>query len=66
LIDTYDQPVCPDVWALYSSAIDRLRPKPTLLERDANLPPLSQRLSEVGNAEFLLQKRSQNGDGSER
>lgn len=66
LIDSHDQPVCPEVWALCSSAIDRLGAKPILLERDVNLPPLSQLLSEAGNARQLLQERAQNGDNPER
>lgn len=38
LIDSHDAPVAPDVWALYRRFMDRAGPKPTLIERDGNLP----------------------------
>lgn len=61
LIDTHDQPVCPEVWSLYASALARLGPKPTLLERDANLPALEQLVSEARIAEELMRTLPEKG-----
>lgn len=38
LVDSHDAPVAPEVWALYERLIHRLGTKPTLIERDDNLP----------------------------
>lgn len=38
LIDSHDAPVAPEVWALYHRFIERAGPKPTLIERDGNVP----------------------------
>ena len=48
LIDTHGAPVIDPVWALLEEAYRRLGPRPTLLERDFNLPPLPELLDEVG------------------
>src|SRR6266446_3606092 len=41
LIDTHGAPVAPDVWALYARAIERLGPRPTLIEWDTDIPAFS-------------------------
>jgi uncharacterized protein (UPF0276 family) len=46
-IDTHGAPVKPDVWALLDSAYRRFGVRPTLLERDFNLPPLEELLAET-------------------
>jgi len=38
LIDSHDAPIAPAVWALYERLIRRIGPRPTLIERDDNLP----------------------------
>lgn len=53
LIDTHDSPVCGDVWALYANAISRLGPVATMIERDADIPPLSDLLDELALARTL-------------
>lgn len=55
LLDTHDQPVCEEVWQLYERLVDRIGPRPTLLEYDANLPLLKTLLEEARVAERLLQ-----------
>jgi uncharacterized protein (UPF0276 family) len=50
LIDTHDQPVCDDVWALYRTATALLGPIATMIERDDAIPPLSELLAELGVA----------------
>ena len=39
LIDSHDAPVADAVWALYEHLIARTGPRPTLIERDDQLPP---------------------------
>ena len=46
-IDTHGAPVKADVWSLLASAYQHLGSVPTLLERDFNLPPLAELLTEV-------------------
>lgn len=46
-IDTHGDDVCDPVWALLDSAYRRFGVRPTLLERDFNIPPLPELLLEV-------------------
>ena len=48
--DTHDQPVCDAVWQLYCAAWDHGGPFPTLLEWDANVPPLAVAAMELQKA----------------
>jgi uncharacterized protein len=54
LIDTHNQPVCPEVWLLYQKAIQILGPKPTLIEWDTDLPALSILVDEASLADGYL------------
>ena len=54
LIDSHDAPVAAPVWALYERLIARIGPRPTLIERDGNLPSFSSLLSERLRAEALM------------
>jgi hypothetical protein len=54
LIDSHDAPVAPEVWALYERLIARIGPRPTLVERDGNLPAFSNLMAERARAEALL------------
>ncbi len=54
LIDTHSRPVTGDVWALYRAAIDRLGPRPTIIEWDADIPALDVLLAEAGRADSIL------------
>ncbi|KQV57367.1 MULTISPECIES: DUF692 domain-containing protein [unclassified Caulobacter] len=47
LIDTHDQPVPDPVWALYETACRRFGPVATMIERDDDIPPLSEMLAEL-------------------
>jgi hypothetical protein len=51
LVDTHDAPVPEKVWQLYEYFIRRAGLKSTLIERDADIPPLSELLSEIRVAE---------------
>jgi len=46
LIDSHDAPVDAAVWALYETLIARIGSRPTLIERDGNLPAFDQLLAE--------------------
>ena len=58
-IDTHDGPVAPEVWALYEQTLARLGPRPTLIEWDADLPPLDTLCAEAAKAQRLLAPRTQ-------
>lgn len=53
LIDTHGAPVTDPVWSLLERAYARVGARPTLLERDFNLPPLQELLAEVGHIRNL-------------
>lgn len=55
LVDTHDAPVAPPVWALYRRLLARIGPRPTLIERDGNVPPFEELLAERAMAEAALQ-----------
>ena len=52
-VDTHGAPVKDDVWALLAQAYRVHGVRPTLLERDFNLPPLAVLLAEVGRIRQL-------------
>jgi uncharacterized protein (UPF0276 family) len=54
LIDSHDAPVAPGVWTLYERLISRIGPRPTLIERDDNVPPFDVLLAERNRAEAVL------------
>ena len=58
LIDSHDAPVAPAVWALYEKLIRRIGPRPTLIERDDNLPAFEVLLAERDRAATVLERRS--------
>jgi uncharacterized protein len=53
-IDDHGSRVIEPVWALYEQALDRFGPVPTLIEWDANVPPLDVLLDEAEHAGTLL------------
>ena len=55
LIDTHGQPVYPEVWGLYQWAIHHFGPRPTLIEWDTNLPPLSVLVEQAKQADRFLE-----------
>jgi uncharacterized protein len=50
LIDTHDHPVPDPVWELYGAAVRRFGSVSTMIERDANIPPLEEVCSELDAA----------------
>jgi hypothetical protein len=54
LIDSHDAPVSPAVWSLYERLIARIGPRPTLIERDDNIPAFETLQRERRRAEAVL------------
>ncbi len=55
LIDSHDMPVAPEVWELYERLVARIGPRPTLIERDGNLPAFEELMAERDRAQAVLQ-----------
>ena len=54
LIDSHDAPVNEMVWRLYESFVARIGRKPTLIERDGNVPPFAELMRERDHAQLIL------------
>jgi len=54
LIDTHNRTVCDEVWQLYEYTLQRLGPRPTLIEWDTDIPPLQILLDEARKADQLM------------
>ena len=54
LIDSHDAPVSEDVWRLYEDFIAEIGPRPTLIERDGNVPLFGELLRERDRAQAVL------------
>lgn len=55
LIDTHGAPVAEAVWRLYERLIRRIGPRPTLIERDEDVPAFEDLIAERDRAHGLLQ-----------
>lgn len=58
LIDSHDEPVAPEVWHLYRRFIERAGARPTLIERDGNVPAFSELMAERTQADEELRRIS--------
>jgi len=56
LIDTHDHPVCDDVFGLYRHALKRFGWVSTMIERDDNIPPLSELMDELDTARGIARE----------
>ncbi|MFV3290361.1 DUF692 domain-containing protein [Pseudomonas sp. NY11955] len=56
LIDSHDAAIAAPVWALYQQLITRIGPRPTLIERDGNLPAFGELLAERDTAQAMLEQ----------
>ncbi|MGF6395420.1 MNIO family bufferin maturase [Pseudomonas plecoglossicida] len=54
LIDSHDAAIAEPVWALYRQLIARIGQRPTLIERDGNLPAFAELLAERATAQAIL------------
>ena len=57
LIDSHNTPVSDPVWALFARLIGRIGPRPTLIERDDDLPPFAELMAERDRADAVLHPR---------
>ena len=60
LIDTHDQPVCDEVWQLYAYVMARAGRVATMIERDADVPPLPALLDELAVARRITNTPQRN------
>ena len=58
LIDTHDHPIVAPVWDLYSQAVAQFGAVPTMIERDDNIPALSELVAELGVARDLAARHT--------
>ncbi len=56
LIDSHDTPIVDPVWKLYERLIARVGAKPTLIERDSNIPPFAELMGEVEHANSIMNR----------
>jgi len=54
LIDSHDEPVSEGVWSLYESLVARIGPRPTLIERDGNVPAFAALMAERTRAQAIV------------
>lgn len=55
IIDTHDALVPEEVWDLYRMAVKRFGPVSTIIERDDNIPPFAELVSELNTARAIAQ-----------
>ena len=53
IIDTHDHPIVDDVWSLYEEAVRLFPGVPTMIERDADIPPYAELVAELDIARRL-------------
>jgi uncharacterized protein (UPF0276 family) len=53
IIDTHDALVCDAVWDLYRKSLARFGPVSTIIERDDDIPPLADMVTELGRARLI-------------
>ncbi len=54
LIDSHATPVADAVWSMFDALIARIGPRPTLIERDGDVPPFSELMAERSRAAAAL------------
>lgn len=59
LIDSHNAPIAPEVWGLYRHLVERIGARPTLIERDGNVPAFDDLFSECQLAMTELERVGQ-------
>lgn len=54
LVDSHGAPVAARVWSLFADFVARIGPRPTLIERDADMPPFTELMAERARAARVL------------
>lgn len=57
-IDTHGAPVKDAVWQLLGAAYERFGPRPTLLERDFNIPPYAELVGELDTIQAVMREHA--------
>jgi uncharacterized protein (UPF0276 family) len=55
LVDTHSNPVFPEVWDLYEAVLQRIGPRPTLIEWDSDIPSLAVLVGEAAKAQRRME-----------
>ena len=56
IVDTHDHPIVPGVWELYAEAVRLFPGTPTMIERDADIPPYAELLAELDVARGIAER----------
>lgn len=56
IIDTHDAPIIQEVWDLYAATLAHLGPISTMIERDDNMPPFIELLTELKQAKTIAKQ----------
>ena len=56
IVDTHDHPVCDEVWDVYRAAVAHFGPVSTMIERDDNIPPLTELVDELDHARGIARE----------
>ena len=56
IVDTHDHPVCDEVWEFYREAVTHFGPVSTMIERDDNIPPLTEVVAELDTARRIARE----------
>jgi uncharacterized protein len=59
LIDTHDHPIAAPVWNLYRAALAHFGAMPTMIERDDNIPALSELVTELDMAREIAGRQAE-------
>lgn len=62
LIDSHDAPIADPVWALFRYLVKHIGERPTLIERDGNLPPFDELIAERNHAAAIFEKLKERVD----
>ena len=65
LVDSHDAPVAPAVWRLFERFVQRAGARPTLIERDGNLPAFEELMSERDQAQAVLAAATQGAQSAQ-
>jgi uncharacterized protein len=56
LIDAHASPIAAETWALFAQVLDRMGPKPTVIEWDNDVPTWPALAAEAQRAEQLIER----------
>lgn len=60
IVDTHDEPIADPVWELYAAAVRRFGAVSTMIERDDNIPELTELVAELAEARRIAAEQLEN------